>query len=439
MAVACSSALRAQDVTVRGVVYDSLHDRPLRGAIVSIGAHSSVSDSAGRFILDGIAPGTYRVTAQHVAIDRLGLPAVGTRIRVTGNNPFVQLSVPSFATLWRLACGTGVPVRDTGFVFGTARASASPQGIVVAASWIDLVARGASVSQKLVTLEVNADSLGNFALCGVPTNTGLTVRAVAADSSSSGTFDLAPMDGERLVRHDLHIVARDAHSTAVLTGQLLDGSGGGPVADAEVQLINTGAATRANVRGEYAFARLGPGSYRVHARKIGFADVDLVVDIEAGERRTQDIILNHVTLLDTMAVTGKHLARDEQMRVFEEHRKIGLGKFLTAAELEKARGARMSSLTRQWPGIYFPPGRTRYGPRDPVSTRGVKSLTGGATCAIALYRDGVKLDVPLDEVPPETLAGVEYYPGPASTPAEYAHLNNICGVMILHSRYMTGK
>jgi hypothetical protein len=64
---------------------------------------------------------------------------------------------------------------------------------------------------------------------------------------------------------------------------------------------------------------------------------------------------------------------------------------------------------------------------------------GGGGCRIALYLDGVRLAIPFDEVPPETLAGLEYYPGAASVPIEYARLNNQCGVILLHSRYKVGK
>ena len=85
-------------------------------------------------------------------------------------------------------------------------------------------------------------------------------------------------------------------------------------------------------------------------------EVEIGLDFEEGERRERNIVLTRMAMLDSVTVVGKRLARDEQMRVFEEHRKIGLGKFLTVEELQKARGLHLSSLMRQWPGIQFPRG-----------------------------------------------------------------------------------
>jgi hypothetical protein len=422
----------AQNVTLRGIVFDSLHSRPLGAALVAMGNRSTTSDSSGIFAFYGVEPGTYRLTAQHEVIDKLGFAAVGAQVRVAHDDYFVQIAIPSFATLWRLSCTTTPPARDTGLVFGTGRAVGGNRGITVSASWIDIILAGTKVSQRLRRLEVDADVFGNFALCGVPLNTGFSIQAMASDSSVSGTFDLPPLDMERVIRRDLQIVNRQMEPTAAVTGRVFADSSLGAVAEAEMTLINAGVATRSNGRGEYSFANLRPGSYRLRVRKIGFADVEVTVDVEPGERRVQDLLLLRMAVLDSVAVIGTYLARDEQMRLFEEHRKLGFGKFLTATELVKARGRQLSSLVRQWPGIYIPAGRLDH---EPVSKRGIKSILGGGGCRIAVYLDGVRLSIPFDQVPPETLTGVEYFPGPSSTPVEYIHLNDHSGGIMLHSRY----
>ena len=438
-ALALQSAM-GQGVTVRGVAWDSLHSRPLSGALVSVGSWTTNADSLGRFTLDGVTPGTYRVTAQHEAIDRLGMSAVGAQARVTDGRDVIRIAVPSFNGLWKLVCGQMPPALDTGFVFGTVRSKRRAMPAVVSVSWVDLVATGTKVSQKLRTMEVDADSLGNFALCGVPTSTGLTIRA-SADSAESGQFDIGPMDKERVIRRDLTLgstlaAAIAAGPGASLKGRILADSGGGPIASAEVTLVDLDLKVTSNDRGEFSFTDLTPGSHRIYVRKIGYGEAEIGMDFEESDRRERDIVLSRITVLDSMAVVGKRLARDEQMRVFEEHRKLGLGKFLTADELEKARGTQIIGLVRQWPAIYFPAGSP---PPDPVSKRGIKSMLGGGGCKIKLLLDGVVLDIPFYEVAPERLAGLEYYPGPASIPAEYNYLNSQCGLIVMHSRYKLGK
>jgi hypothetical protein len=68
----------------------------------------------------------------------------------------------------------------------------------------------------------------------------------------------------------------------------------------------------------------------------------------------------------------------------------------------------------------------------------------GGGCRVTVFLDGRRLDHRVDQdldhiAPPETLAGIEWYPGGASVPPEYARLNAHCGVLVLHSRYKVGK
>jgi hypothetical protein len=211
-AAACllAAPLAAQGVTVKGIAWDSLHARPLGAAFVSLAGttKSGFTDSTGAFTLTGVAPGSHRVLMQHDALDALGIPVVGTRALVTDGRDRVIVAVPSFATLWKAACG-GTPAvsHDTGFVFGTVRLPENLQreAITVSISWLDIAVDSAKkVKQKQFTMEVDADSTGAFALCGVPTTTGLTLYATMG-LAKSGPIEVDPMDKERIVRVDPYV------------------------------------------------------------------------------------------------------------------------------------------------------------------------------------------------------------------------------------------
>src|SRR6185503_13744829 len=109
-------------VTVRGVAYDSLRAAPLTEAFVTMSggsrAHSATTDTRGRFQFDSVVPGSYTLSMQHPAIDSLGFPGFARRVVLSGKDEEVRIAVPSFATLWRAACGATPAPRDSGFVYG---------------------------------------------------------------------------------------------------------------------------------------------------------------------------------------------------------------------------------------------------------------------------------------------------------------------------------
>jgi len=136
---------------VRGVVFDSLRGKPLSNASVSIagGTLTKSTDPSGRFEFDSVPPGTLIITARHALLDSIGLPGLTTKAVVTEDGNEVNLSVPSFASMWRVACGERHAPRDSGIVYGTIRDAESSQAIANAAvdvSWSDFVLQ----NQKIV-------------------------------------------------------------------------------------------------------------------------------------------------------------------------------------------------------------------------------------------------------------------------------------------------
>jgi hypothetical protein len=333
--------------------------------------------------------------------------------------------------MWRQLCGPTAPAIDTGFVFGTLRPAIPARSATVSASWIDVTAIGAKISQKLKTMEVNADSLGNFTLCGVPTTTGMTIRAVT-DSLDSGAFDVPPMDKERIVRRDLVLLGE---GRGAISGKVLTDSGGVPIANAELMLTDLGMGTTTNERGEYSFASLLPGSHRLYVRKIGYAEIDIPIELGDSERRERDIVMSRITTLDSMQVKAKWTPREAGMRVFEENRNLGLGTYLTQADLDKANGRILPQMMVMFPSLKIgqDPRTGKY--KASFVGRGPKSLMSRTPCELLVFVDGaVVRDYDLNDYPPSAVAGVEYYRGGAQTPPEYSRMGSGCGVIAIHLR-----
>ncbi|MEP6618287.1 MAG: carboxypeptidase-like regulatory domain-containing protein [bacterium] len=113
---------------VRGVVADSIHRGPLRGAtIVATPAselrdtifHSAISDSRGRFELNGLRAGRYSLSVEHPLIDStaIGVPTVSVTVS-RGDTSVVALAIPSAATLRRGLCSWASRDRFGGGVIG---------------------------------------------------------------------------------------------------------------------------------------------------------------------------------------------------------------------------------------------------------------------------------------------------------------------------------
>ena len=225
-------------LTIRGIAFDSLRSMPLEGAFIRMSGNgvsrSATSDAYGAFSFDSVAPGTYAFSMLHAALDSLGFSGISSRLAVGGGAPVV-FSIPSFATLWRAACGGGSVPRDTGFVFGTVREAerrAPLAGATVLVRWIAIgldsaAATGArpSVTEQAWGGEVRSDSTGGYTLCGVPSDATLRVLA-RKDSSSSGLLELLPHDAKRprIERRDLSL-GPPADSATTRRGVVADSSG----------------------------------------------------------------------------------------------------------------------------------------------------------------------------------------------------------------------
>jgi hypothetical protein len=421
----------ATTVSVRGAAFDSLRTAPLAGAFVAIAGtgRSALTDSLGRFHFDSLPPGNYRFTLEHAVLDSLGLTGVAARLNVGSADTSIIVAVPSFATLWRGACGTGKVPADSALVFGTI-ADAAKRGPVANANvdviWLDLhTTKAKTVSQRHVTMETRSDASGSYALCGVPANVGLRIMATA-DSSASGAIDLAPQS-MRVRRRDLLLGPAHAISDSALLGAIagaLTTASGAAVPNVRV-VLDDGTEVLSAPDGRYLLRGVRPGTRQVDFSSIGTTPVSMPVDVPMHETVTLNIQLEKATTLATVNVKGT-APRPGPVREFEERKRLGLGYFRDSTEIQTVPS--MLSLFGSFPSVTV---SGRYPRIADISIRGFQPC---------LFIDGQKAGLDqINDLYPDQIAAMEVYPSRFTAPGRFADFTKLCPVLAIWTKLAFAK
>jgi len=424
-------------VPVRGVAYDSVRGQPLRNAFIAIvgTARSAQSDGRGNFHLDSVPPGSYVFAAQHDAIDSLGLTQVATRTVVTDGRDEVRIAVPSFATLWRGACGSRRAPRDSGFVYGTVREASSREpiaGAFVDLTWVEiLIEKGRGVTQRLRRVETRTDASGRFSVCGVPLAHWLRIGA-GASSGASGTIDVPP--GElRVQRRDLLIgptSRADAPRAGTILGVVTDAAGV-PLVDARVIADDT-TEVRSGADGSFIVRDVPAGTRQLEALAIGMRPVLAVVDVLPGDTAAVVLQLHKVTTLDIVRVTASRRGRLIAEEI-ESRRKTGHGYLVDVGDI--ARRASLSSVFSELPSV-----EVRYNGGN--FTVLVPDGRGGA-CEPDVWVDGARSGpAALNMIHPKEVAALELFPRAGTIPTRYQRDlagRPRCGAILIWTNWALGK
>jgi hypothetical protein len=299
--VVCVLATPGANVPRRivGSVFDSVAHRPLAGAHVRLAdvGREVAADSTGAFRLDSVGVGVHTVWADHPMLDTLGLYSLSARVDVTPQAVTdVALAIPSFATLWRRACGAEpAPREGDGFVFGhlgsgdSARAQPPAR---IEAWWRALGADGAGRTDATMRRAVRPDSTGNYAICGVSSQQTVTLSATVVDTTTIPvSFHIGPVRIarrditlpsyaaiERLVADAAPAVALQSGDGATLVGVVHD-SAGRPVRDARLAVSGVAGEWRANANGGFVVRGIPAGTRVVSVTALGFAPDRRLVDL----------------------------------------------------------------------------------------------------------------------------------------------------------------
>ena len=487
-------------VTLSGVVLDSLSGDPVANAIVSIPAtrQSDSTNAKGRFAIDNMLPGRYLLEIRTPSLDSAGM-VHQAGVVFTDSSTAIRVKVPSAASIAGAVCpSTNIASKNgsEGIIVGTVIVtgdSVPRPNVPVVARWMNYSVTPAVDSQPR-NMPTRTDETGTYRLCGVPTGAAVTIVATV-DRNTSSSRKVKLGKDQRFGRLDFTIdppkvVAAPATPSAAadsapkrlsaFSGTVAD-TMKSPLADAEVSLPELGLSTRTSATGAFIIKGLIPGSHKILVRRVGYGQLESSLDFTAGATVDRKIVLTRLTILDSVLTMGKSV-RDPGMEAFEEHRRMGLGHFVTSDEIRRREGgALVSSMLRQMPrmkisnsnngyeyalgtnggssactgiGGHPMPTITRNSPKGRCLMReGIYYVPdagekmAGTNCYAKVYLDHQLMNpgtpnpgIPLRDLPVLTsIEAMEWYAGMTQVPPEYVGGNTSCGVLVVHTRRFQPK
>lgn len=216
-----------------------------------------------------------------------------------------------------------------------------------------------------------------------------------------------------------------------------------------------------NERGEFGLVASVGGEYRVRAMRVGFqATISSPLTMVPGQELVHRLVMSPVTTLDTISVRETGILPE-----FEDHRRLGLGRFLTRADLEKLQGRQLAVALRQLSGVSLAEARGHAWVQSKRQSMSISSINANARsdrdptvwcpkdgegfgsagakcgCYARVYLDNQLMNpgrapepFDINSIVPESVEAVEWYSSPAQTPAKYSTLNSVCGVLVIHTR-----
>jgi hypothetical protein len=376
--LAAASVLDAQSApppapmaVVSGVIFDSLHLKPLVSANVQVDGTpaAAVTDSLGQYRIDGIPPGKHQIVVYHPLLDSLQTSLYTPPLDFTPTtNATVALAVPpQRMILARVCANDGVA---SIVAIGQVRDADSDEPIAGArvTAWVTRVSVGPGSNNQPVlqraagSLQTVTDATGGFHLC-IPAvqQLQLAARLGGARTGNIGygatngvlfpILRVARADSALPVGGDTIEPPQRGHST--LIGKVVTAAGK-PVDDATVQVVGTHHVVTTNHDGAYTLDSLPSGTQILVARHIGFPESVTTVDLGTKSAKSvTSTLATAVATLPKVDVKGRQaaIANALQRVGFTQRSKGTVGHFLNPDQIAAIGASYPTDLLRRMPGV----------------------------------------------------------------------------------------
>jgi protocatechuate 3,4-dioxygenase beta subunit len=456
-------AAGAGRVTLRGIVWDSLANAPLAGAVVQVAsaadpanAFTVQSDSLGEYRLRGLVPGRYLAGFFHRTLDLLGLEArpIVAELGAADTVAVLDFGTPGPRTVRGALCSAADP--SAPLLMGAVRDAETDTPVTgsrVVLTWSETRIEDGGIRNVRRRLPVRTRGDGAFVACNLPADVEVEAGAEAAGRVPGGLITVALPTGA-VVRRDFTLgdsVAvtavevpdtaaarenRPAMPTRVARGNArlagtVRGPDGRPLQGARLLVHGTGVTGETSAGGGFALSGLPSGTYSVEVRAIGFTPKRVPVDLTARRPAQVAVTLdNRVATLEGVRVTDRATATGPLAEFEERRKKGGFGRFFSEEDVQQRNAFLVSDVLRSVPGLRLVPrGGGMQG----------SAIQGRGSCEMTVFVDGNRLfnganDLD-DVVRPQDIAGVEVYNGQAGVPAQFSTgTTGGCGVVAVWTK-----
>ncbi len=437
---------------LQGVAMDSVHEQPLVGALIQVEGTGRIgpTDSLGRFLIDSIPPGSFRLLVDHPLLDTLGITLVTPPITFVVNEVTrTTVAIPGAEFLTGLFCPAARRTLGPGALIGRVREPDTEEpavGARVSVVWYDPDPPGLPANLRLKKTPrvreaiVSAD--GTYRLCGLPATFEGKLQAQRKDGGETAEVSVSQSEGVLVLRSmsvaalpkvagtDGAALRLAQRGSARVFGKVLNASGA-PVVGARVGLMGVSAATLTRANGDFVLDSLPSGTQAIVVRQLGYKPTEVPVELSARAPARVTVKLGiFVPELSPVEVVS---VRDEGLQKVgfsDRKRSSAGGYFMDPDEVDRRKSILFTDLLRTVPGIRV---SSQNGQASISSTR---SATGGG--CVTVWVDGAQWQSleagDLDSyVRPEEVSAIEVYNG-ISVPPQFVTSGQSCAAVVVWTK-----
>jgi hypothetical protein len=203
------------------------------------------------------------------------------------------------------------------------------------------------------------------------------------------------------------------------------GAAGEALAGVRLNVRDARGAATSDSSGRYLLTGLPAGTQVLVAKRLGYALVERVIELRAGERATLDLRLERAVALDSMRVS----ALGGRYREFEFNRGANIfGRYLTRDQILRRRPTDGADLLFRLGGFAV------VGHGDAAKVFSKREMRKRFPCEANVVVDRVQRRR-INDVPPARIVGLEAYEGPGTFTSDY---DARCGLIVIWTAAFRG-